>query len=310
MSKSVSININVSKETMKSRKLTSFESNSENEKTLIVDTNMFDQLHELDCHDDKYEDKNVLITSTNQTNQTNQTDQTNQTNQKDQTDQTNQTNTETIDGDWQEVQKSKRSRKVKVKDFKKEIIDNVEDKQDTINVPAEHTEIDFGENLKFKHSYKIWVHLNDSQKWDITSFDGDFFIIDSVATFAQFFNNFYKFNLKTYSFYVMRSLDDGTYVEPTWEHQLNRNGGICSLRIDTMHSIELMQQLCMLMCNECLIPDMSLINGISFSTKNNWGLIKIWVRDKNVDISKLLPYAIVNSYPSLCIKYKMNVPEH
>ncbi|AYV81754.1 MAG: translation initiation factor 4E [Harvfovirus sp.] len=170
--------------------------------------------------------------------------------------------------------------------------------------------VDNGTELKFKHKWKVWVHLNDSTKWDRPSFDEDFFIIDSVGSFLQFFNNFYKFNLKMYSFYIMKSLDDGSYVVPTWEDPLNRNGGTCSLRIDMIHGIELMPLLCILIFNECLIPDMTQINGISFNTKTNWALIKLWTRDKDVDITKMLPDAIINSYPSLCIKNKANTPEY
>lgn len=168
---------------------------------------------------------------------------------------------------------------------------------------------DVGKNLKFKNPHKIWVH-GDDQDWSIKSFDDDFFTIDSVSSFLQFFNNFHKFDLNIYNFFIMRHSDDGTFIEPTWEHKLNRNGCTCSLRIDVSHGIELLQQLCILMVNECLIPDMSLVNGISISKKTNWVLIKIWIKDKNVDISKMLPYAIINSYPSLCVKSKINTPEY
>ena len=174
---------------------------------------------------------------------------------------------------------------------------------------AEPQDLDTGDQLKFKHSWRIWVHDDTVPRWDEPSFDRNFFVIDSVATFLQFFNNFHRFNLKTYSFYVMKSLEDGSYITPTWEHPLNRNKVICSLRLDTIHGIELMQQLCLLLVNESLVPDMKILNGISFSTKTNWALIKIWTTETNTDVGKMLPYAIINSYPSLCVKCKVVVPE-
>lgn len=210
----------------------------------------------------------------------------------------NTTNDVREDG-WK-VMKNKKTQRKKVKD-------QIEPDEDLIE--ADETG-DNGSELKFKHKWKVWVHLNDSAKWDKPSFDADFFIIDSVGSFLQFFNNFYKFNLKMYSFYIMKSLDDGSYVVPTWEDPLNRNGGTCSLRIDMIHGIELMPLLCILIFNECLIPDMTQINGISFNTKTNWALIKLWTKDKDVDITKMLPDAIINSYPSLCIKHKANTPEY
>lgn len=180
---------------------------------------------------------------------------------------------------------------------------------DNLLQPVNNENLDIGKDLKFKHSYKIWVH-NDSSDWSINGFDGDFFIIDSVSTFLQFFNNFHKFDLNIYSFYIMKSLDNNTFIEPTWEHIYNRNGGTCSLRIDIIHGLGLLAQLCLLMVNECLIPDMSLINGISINKKTNWALIKIWTKDKETDIHKLLPQVIISSYPNICIKSKINSPEY
>ena len=225
---------------------------------------------------------------------------------------------------WQVIKKKRSNKRMKGREIGMDLDETVQECGDVSDnsgtcdniVPEEViTEVIVPDNgcahLKFKHSYKIWVH-GDTQDWGINSFDANFFTIDSVATFLQFFNNFYKFNLNVNSFYIMKSLDDDEpgHIEPTWEHKANRNGGTCSLRIDTIHGIELLQQLCILMVNECLVSDMSLINGISISKKTNWALIKIWTRDKDIDISKLLPYAIINSYPSLCVKSKTNVPEY
>lgn len=210
------------------------------------------------------------------------------------------------------VFRHKRHRKLRNKEKKQPMMNNNTNLNDIIpeqNEPIIDENTDIGKNLKFKYQHKVWVH-GDAQDWSIESFDNNFFIIDSVSSFLQFFNNFHKFDLNTYSFYIMRPTEDGSFIEPTWEHYMNRNGGTCSLRIDIIHGIELFQQLCILIVNESLIPDMSLLNGISISKKTNWALIKLWLKDQYVDISKMLPYAIINSYPSLCIKTKANVPEY
>lgn len=169
---------------------------------------------------------------------------------------------------------------------------------------------DRGYALKFKHKWRIYVHKAESNDWAIGSFDHDFYTIDSIGTYLQFFNNFYKFNSKQHNFFIMKSQDDGSFIEPTWEHEQNRNGGICSLRIDSLHGVELMQQLCLLMMNESLIPNMELINGISYGVKTNWALIKIWTNNKVEDISKMLPNAIIGQYNNLNMRYKHNVPEY
>lgn len=213
---------------------------------------------------------------------------------------------------WHLIRPKRSARKIKNRGRESPVINTDFDYVSHVEEPKEQIiddNTDIGEDLKFKYQYKVWVH-GDGQDWSTKSFDSSFFIIDSVSSFLQFFNNFHKFDLNTYSFYIMRPSDDGSFIEPTWEHKMNRNGGTCSLRIDIIHGIELLQQLCILMMNECLVPDMSLVNGISISKKTNWALIKIWTKDQDTDISKLLPYAIINSYPSLCIKSKANIPEY
>ena len=280
------------------------EMNKENgkHKVLIEVINKFEPiLHDAEQDSDNNEIKSDDPTPLTNTNITNTTNITNEIIADD---------NQTEDTGWKTIKNKKPPRKKR--DFQ------IEDERHSFNNKREINkniieEDENGENgskLKLKHKWKVWVHLNDSAKWDEPSFDSDFFIIDSVATFLQFFNNFYKFNLKTYSFYIMKSLEDGSFIVPTWEHPLNRNGGTCSLRIDMIHGIELMPLLCILMVNGCLIVDMDQVNGISFNSKTNWALIKIWTKDKDVDISKMLPDAIINSYPSLCVKSKANTPEY
>ena len=179
--------------------------------------------------------------------------------------------------------------------------------EDLVN---DNTNIDHGYELKFKHSWRVYVHQAESNDWSVKSFDDNFYVIDSIGTFLQFFNNFYKFNTKHFNFFIMKSLDDLTWVEPTWEHEQNRNGGTCSIRIDSLHGVELMQQLCLLIMNESMIQNSELINGISYGVKTNWALIKIWTNNKVEDIVKILPNTVIGQYTNLNIRFKMNIPEY
>lgn len=151
-------------------------------------------------------------------------------------------------------------------DINNEILDEIIDEQ-----PKKiYSDSERGNLIKFKNSWKIFVHLADKNSdWSVESFDHEFFIIDSVGTFLNFFNNFYKFDCKKFSFFIMKNYND-SYIDPIWEHPKNRNGGICSIRIDSLYGVELMQQFCFLMMNECLIQNMDIINGISYSVKTNW----------------------------------------
>lgn len=197
-----------------------------------------------------------------------------------------------------------------------ESIDIMEQTEKNITINSHDN--DKGVNLKLKHSWNIYVHKAEGVDWTIDSFDKEVFVIDSVGTALQFIENLYKLNSKQYNFFIMKSLDDNDnndnndikFIEPTWEHEQNRNGGICSIRIDSLHGVELLQQLFILMINECLIPNSNIINGLSYGVKTNWALIKIWTNDKVEDISKLLPNAIVGSYNNINIRYRQNVPEY
>jgi hypothetical protein len=161
-------------------------------------------------------------------------------------------------------------------------------------------------DLPFKNTFKIWVHGEIKNRTTIAESDGNFYTIRDIGSYLMFFNNIHKFNLQSYTFFISKSLMDGTYVEPLWEHPLNRDGLTCSLRIEMIYGMELLQQLCYLYVNESLVSDMRLINILSFNRVNNWMLIKFWSSYKNLDFKKLLPYNIISAYPTLCVKTTEN----
>ena len=173
-----------------------------------------------------------------------------------------------------------------------------EPEQDLVPVSMKDT----GMQLKFNTSYRIWVH-KETDSWGIHTFDKNFFTLDSISSFLVFFGNFHKFNLNDYSFHMIKNREDAS--EPTGEQMVN--GSMCSLRIEAIYGIDLIKQIAVLLVNDCLLPDMSIINEISINKIINWILIKIWVTDKTIDVSKLIPSSITNAYPSLGIKSKSDV---
>lgn len=198
-------------------------------------------------------------------------------------------------GEWETIQPKKQNpRKV----VQKELIKNLEKDM--------HNENQEMPVLEFIHKWKVYVHKTDSDKWDSDSFDNDFYVIGSVGDFLKFFNNFKNFDLRRYSFFIMKSIDGDKFIEPNWEHEKNVNGSTYSIRVDVSFGPELLIQLCYLMVNEKLVSDTDNINGISFSTKTNWALIKIWTEDCKIDISKQLPSNILNGYRNLSLRAKEN----
>jgi hypothetical protein len=157
---------------------------------------------------------------------------------------------------------------------------------------------------KFLNLFNIWVHTIDSKDWTKTSYKV-VYKIKSLYDFWEFFTNIHLYNQWKYNFFIMK---ENSF--PSWEDETNRNGGTCSIRIDINKSIELIEQLCILLVNETLINDSNDINGISFYAKNNWCIIKIWNKNNKNNISQQLPQYLRKMYPSITIQYKVNTPEY
>ncbi len=157
---------------------------------------------------------------------------------------------------------------------------------------------------KFQNKWYIWVHEVDSKDWSSKSYK----IIHSIETikdFWEFFNSIGKLNQWKYNFFIMKSNS-----HPTWEHSTNRNGGTCSVRIDISQSVDIIEQLAILLVNESLTEEINDINGVSFAAKGSWCVIKIWNRDNKNNISNQMPSYLRKIYPSISIKYKENIPEY
>jgi hypothetical protein len=159
-------------------------------------------------------------------------------------------------------------------------------------------------NLKLQNKWFIWIHEVDSKDWSLKSYK-IIHVIETINDFWEFFNNVYKLNQWKYNFFVMKANS-----HPTWEHSTNRNGGTCSIRIDISQSVDIIEQLAILLVNESLTEEINDINGVSFAAKGNWCVIKIWNRDNKNNISNQMPSYLRKIYPAISIKYKENIPEY
>lgn len=164
--------------------------------------------------------------------------------------------------------------------------------------------VDDGTKIYFNHSYILWAHDISEKDWSINGYK-KLCKIENVSQFWRVFNNFSKLGVKFMHFFLMK---DG--VEPIWEDPENRNGGICSFRIEFTNAMEIWQYLNIRLVLETLTVVESDINGVSISPKNNWAIIKIWNKDCNNDLSKTLNNDILEKYKSYSIKYKSNSPEY
>lgn len=164
---------------------------------------------------------------------------------------------------------------------------------------------DDGSEIMLNDEYTLWGHLLDDRNWSISGYK-KMCVIKTVSDFWRLYNNFKKIGWKFMHFYLMKS-----GVEPTWEHPLNRGGGICSFKVQTDKALEVWEELSVqMMCGQ-LSSNSDDINGLSISPKNQeWALIKIWNRDSKNDLMVLLNSGIIDTYKDLSIQYKVNNPEY
>ncbi|ARF09452.1 translation initiation factor 4E [Indivirus ILV1] len=161
-----------------------------------------------------------------------------------------------------------------------------------------------GGDIPLAHNFVLWCHDVQCTDWSLQSYQ-KLCLIKNVSEFWQVFNNFLKLGYKFYNFFLMKK-----DIDPTWEHEKNRNGGVCSFKIDINQSLDIFEELCRYMVCNSLTDSPSDINGISFSPKNNWAIIKIWNSNKLNDLSVTLNPELLIKYKDNSIKYKENNPEY
>lgn len=162
---------------------------------------------------------------------------------------------------------------------------------------------DDGSIHKLETQWYIWTHQSESTNWTTESYK-HIFTIDSLKSFWEFFGNIDKLDIIKHQFYIMRKSSS-----PTWEHESNRHGGICSVRVIKDRSIEIIEQISILILNESFSDNPSDINGISFCVKHNWGVVKIWNGTAANDISTQIPMYMLKRY-SASPRFVINEPEY
>lgn len=158
------------------------------------------------------------------------------------------------------------------------------------------------ENLPFKTNWIFWIRDPMSSDWTINSYK-NIFKIKNIHDFWSIFDNVYLFDFSKYDIFIMR---EG--IEPTWEDPKNMNGGSCSFRIELKNVNKMWELLCMYMMNENLTSEPENINGLSFCTKNNWIIIKIW-NIKSGDFADKLHKDIKKNTCDISIRYTPHKPE-
>lgn len=161
---------------------------------------------------------------------------------------------------------------------------------------------------KLHTPWDVYFHDFPSNNWSPTSYDY-IFEIKTVVDFWKLFKQIDKINTYTSNLFIMRS-----GIEPLWESEDNRNGGECSICVDADKSNELLELLSILIMDENLVNNPTIINGISVVTKKitthdnpdgkNSSYIKIWTRTRFSEIQSIIDKKISHTFPQLSFRYK------
>jgi hypothetical protein len=194
-------------------------------------------------------------------------------------------------------------------------------------VVIECNEIDVEEDfleLKLPNNYRVLAHHNDDKNWDYLSYHN----ITTLTTWkelGQFFNTLNTISgeckYTDFDIFIMKN-----EISPMWEDLENRNGSICSIKIDSItDGYELLKNLSYHMVNNTLLnftPALwDIVNGLSFSPKkiDNYNLdsycviVKIWFKVNILNygnIDKLFNNVMAEHINKYSIKVKPIKPEY
>ena len=140
-----------------------------------------------------------------------------------------------------------------------------------------------------KSTWVIWYHNPSDNNWETNSY----YKLYEINTLEDFFmfqntwkNNLPRLNLSM--MFMMKKLDNYEYIYPMWEDKNNQPGGCWSFKVPSTTINNVWLQLCfhILTNNVGLSEEVNnTINGISFSPKKGFCIVKIW--NSTIDIQTI-----------------------
>jgi hypothetical protein len=170
---------------------------------------------------------------------------------------------------------------------------------------------------KLSNYYRVLGHHNEDKSWDYISY----YNITTLNTWLDISSFLHTLNsvkgecsLTDFDIFVMKN-----EISPMWEDNENRNGSICSVKIDSLiDGYEIFRVLLINICNNTLLcfstETWNTINGISFSSKkidninddNYCVIIKLWFKLNLITQGSIDKY-INNHINELIKKYSIKV---
>ena len=155
---------------------------------------------------------------------------------------------------------------------------------------CEEKENELGNTKFLNSSWTVWIHKAnvgpEIENWTEDTYTS-IYVINSIGTFWRFFNNFQMLDKINYQYFIMRNK-----IKPIWEDNNNRNGSICSFKVE--YGPCAMTCMSLLIMNETFMMGNEDINGISYSVKNKIILIKIWYKIGSSKVVDKIPIEFMN----------------
>lgn len=180
-------------------------------------------------------------------------------------------------------------------------------------------------DLSIPNCFKVLAHHNDDQNWDFSSYH-NICTLSKWEDIPKLFNTLDKITGEN------KFIDFDTFImkndiSPLWEDLENRNGCICSIKVDSFKdAYNLLKKLTIYTANNTLIefsPDSwDKVNGVSLSpwkmnnSENEESfcyIIKIWFKNNygnNASIDKFFNLDIQNLLSKYSVKVKAIKPEY
>ncbi len=156
----------------------------------------------------------------------------------------------------------------------------------------------------FNDVWTMWAHLPHDTDWSIKSYKKimDITCVESIFELEKIVPDVM---IQNCMLFCMRK-----NIIPTWEDVNNRDGGSFSFKISNSNIYQIWNEVLMNLTTEMLINDeieSKSINGITVSPKKNFCIMKIWMKDINIqDINKFNLPSEIDSKQTL---FKRHIPE-
>ena len=138
------------------------------------------------------------------------------------------------------------------------------------------------EDIFFNDTWKLYFHDPSSSDWEKTSY---IHLMD-ISSIYDFWNMYdvLKPKLHMGMFFIMRE-----HIFPKWDDEHNKNGSFVSIKVLKNMLSEFGEDILIKLLGETLLNSniyninehWDKINGVSFSPKKHFCIVKIWMKDKS-----------------------------